>query len=183
MKFNKTKLENLFVIELTPFKDERGMFSRLFCKKELESLNLTKEIVQINQSLTKKIGAIRGLHFQYPPKSEIKIIKCIRGEVFDVAIDIRKNSPTFLQWHGEILSEDNMKSYFLPEGFAHGFQVLKENSELLYLHTEFYDPKYEGGLNYNDPVLNINWPLTVSEVSKKDESFPLIDNNFTGVQP
>lgn len=182
MKFTETKLKNLFVIELTPYKDDRGMFSRLFCKNEFKEINFLKDIVQINHSITKKTGAIRGLHFQHPPKSETKIIRCLKGSIFDVAVDIRKNSPTFLQWHGEILSGANMKSYYLPDGFAHGFQVLEENSELLYLHTEFYNPDYEGGLNYKDPALNIKWPLSTSDVSERDENFPFINNTFKGVQ-
>jgi dTDP-4-dehydrorhamnose 3,5-epimerase len=178
MKFIQTELNSLFIIEQTPVNDDRGLFSRIFCKNEFKEIKLSKDIVQINQSLTKKIGAIRGLHFQYPPKAETKIIKCIRGSVFDVAVDIRKDSPTFLKWHGEILSEESMKIFLIPEGFAHGFQVLKKNSELLYLHTEFYNPGFEGGLNYKDPILNINWPIDVTEVSKKDGDFPLIENTF-----
>jgi len=121
------------------------------------------------------------MHFQYPPKAEIKIVKCLYGSVFDVAIDLRKNSPTLLQWHGEVLSAENKKMIYIPEGFAHGFQTLENNSELLYLHTEFYSPKYEGGIRYNDPRINIKWPLEISYISNRDNEFNLLDNNFLGI--
>lgn len=182
MKFVETKLKDLFVIEPEPFQDDRGKFYRVFCKNELRGIGHNKEIVQINQSLTKQKGTIRGMHFQYPPKMEIKIIKCIFGSVFDVAIDLRKNSPSFLKWHGEILSADNMKLIYIPEGFAHGFQTLENNAELLYFHTEFYDSKYESGILYNDPKFNIKWPLKTINLSKRDLEFKLLDANFEGIE-
>jgi len=181
MKFLETSLKGLTLIELNPFQDERGQFFRLFCENEFKEMGHVKKIVQINQSLTKRKGAVRGMHFQFPPKAEIKIIKCIRGTVFDVAIDLRKQSPTFLKWYSEILRADNMKLMYIPEGFAHGFQTLEENSELLYLHTEFYSPEYEGGIRYDDPMIDIKWPLKITEISERDKNFKLIDRNFKGL--
>ncbi|MFX0000783.1 MAG: dTDP-4-dehydrorhamnose 3,5-epimerase [Candidatus Hodarchaeota archaeon] len=181
MKFLETKLKDLYIIKPEPFEDNRGKFYRVFCKDELIEINHNKEIVNINISITKEKGAIRGMHFQYPPKSEIKIVTCIAGSVFDVAIDLRKNSSTFLQWLGEILSADNMKLLYIPEGFAHGFQVLEENSKIIYFVSEFYSPEHEGGIRYNDPKVNIEWPLEVKTISDKDRNLPLLDVNFKGI--
>ncbi len=182
MKFLETPFKGLTLIELNPFQDERGQFFRLFCENEFKEIELVKKIVQINQSLTERKGAVRGMHFQFPPKAEIKIIKCIRGSVFDVAIDLRKDSSTFLKWHSEILSAENMKLMYIPEGFAHGFQTLEENSELLYLHTEFYSPEHEGGIRYDDPMIDIKWSLEITEISERDETFGLIDKGFKGIE-
>jgi len=181
MKFIKTQIIDLYIIKVEPIQDERGKFYRVFCKNELNQINLNKNIVQINQSITKKKGAVRGLHFQHPPKAEIKIIKCMKGSVYDVAIDLRKNSLSFLKWHAEILSAENMKMLLVPEGFAHGFQTLEDNCELLYLHTEFYSPDYEGGVRYNDPKINIDWPIKITEVSKKDQELKLLNDKFEGI--
>ncbi|NVM34371.1 MAG: dTDP-4-dehydrorhamnose 3,5-epimerase [Candidatus Lokiarchaeota archaeon] len=181
MKFNKTNLKDLFVIQFEPFQDERGHFYRVFCKNELKEINLHGEIVQINQSKTIKKGSIRGMHFQYPPMSEIKMVKCLKGAVYDVAIDIRKGSPTLLHWYGEILSAENLKMMYIPKGFAHGFQTLEKNSELLYSHTEYYSPKHEGGIKYDDPLINIQWPLKIADISKKDKSYELLPNDFNGI--
>lgn len=181
MKFIKTKLKDLYIIQSEPFEDDRGRFYRILCKNELKEIGHTKEIVQINHSLTTQKGTIRGMHFQYPPKAEIKFVKCINGKVFDVAIDLRKNSPTFLEWYGELLSAKNLKMMYIPEGFAHGFQTLEENSELLYFHTEFYSPKHEGGIRYNDPLIGINWPLEVSYLSEKDKNYKLLNESFEGI--
>jgi dTDP-4-dehydrorhamnose 3,5-epimerase len=123
------------------------------------------------------------MHFQHPPKAEIKMVKCLRGSVFDVIVDLRRDSDTLLQWYGEILSDDNLKMMYVPEGFAHGFQTLEEKTELLYLHTEFYSPEHEGGVRYNDPRLNISWPVEVTEVSEKDQEYPLLPNDFEGIIP
>ena len=180
MKFSPLPFADAFVIQLEPYADERGMFTRLFCWDEVKQIRHHRQIVQINQSLTKKRGAVRGMHFQYPPKAEIKTVKCLRGSVFDVIIDLRNSSATLLNWHGELLSAKNQKMMYIPEGFAHGFQTLEENTELLYLHTEFYDPNYEGGIRFNDPVLNIAWPLKVTEISKKDQNYALLTKDFEG---
>lgn len=181
MKFFKKKIENLYIIEPEPFHDERGNFNRVLCKKELRNIGHKKNIVQINQSLSKYKGTIRGMHFQIPPKAEIKIVKCLKGSVFDVAIDIRKNSPTFLQWYGEILSAKNMKMMYIPEGFAHGFQTLENNTEVIYFVSEFYTPEYERGIRFDDPKIKINWLLEVTYISNKDKNLDLIDENFKGI--
>lgn len=182
MKFRETKIKDLFVIEYESFQDERGLFYRIYCKKELKFIGYAKDIVQINVSSNIKKGTLRGMHFQYPPKAEIKLIKCIKGSIYDVAIDLRKNSNTFLKWHSEILTAENMKTMYIPEGFAHGFQTLEPNCDVLYLHSEFYSPKYESGVRYNDPKLNITWPLEITAISKRDREHKLIDNNFRSIQ-
>ena len=182
MKVIANPLPNLFVIELEPIEDNRGRFVRLFCQRELKQVGLIENITQVNCSLTRKKGAIRGMHFQYPPKAEIKIVRCLRGAVFDVAIDLRHNSPTFLQWHGETLTEEGMKMMFIPAGFAHGFQALEANSELLYFHTEFYSPDHEGGVRYDDPLVGVRWPCKVSEVSERDRNHPPLAADFQGIK-
>ena len=181
MKINKLPLEDAFVIEPESFRDNRGIFARVFCQHELQDILHGKNIVQINHSMTKQKGAIRGMHFQYPPKSEIKMVKCLHGSVFDVMIDLRQGASTFLKWHGEILSADNMKMMYIPEGFAHGFQTLEENCELTYFHTEFYSPEHEGGVRYNDSMINNSWPLEVKDVSERDQNHQLLSSDFKGI--
>lgn len=174
MRFHTLPLEGAYVIEPEPFQDDRGLFARIFCQRELREIGQTKAIVQINHSVTVEKGTIRGMHFQYPPRAEIKMVKCLNGSVFDVMVDLRNSSPTFGKWYGEVLSPDNMKMMYIPEGFAHGFQTLVENAELLYLHTEFYDPKYEGGVAFDDPDMGIDWPLPAAVISAKDRNLPLL---------
>ena len=169
------------MIKANPFEDHRGYFCRIFCEEELNEIGFHKRVVQINQSMTKLRGSIRGMHFQYPPKAETKIVKCLSGSIYDVAVDLRQDSPTFLQWYGETLSADNMKLFFIPEGFAHGFQTLEDNSEILYLHSEFYSKEHESGIRYNDPALNIEWTLKLTDISERDKNLPLIDKNFQGL--
>ena len=183
MKILESPFKNAFVLEAEPYVDHRGKFGRIYCQDELKQIGHYKQIVQINHSLTRKRGAVRGMHFQHPPKAEIKMVKCLRGSVFDVIVDLRRDSDTLLQWYGEILSDDNLKMMYVPEGFAHGFQTLEEKTELLYLHTEFYSPEHEGGVRYNDPRLNISWPVEVTEVSEKDQEYPLLPNDFEGIIP
>ena len=141
--------------------DDRGLFARTFCQKEFTVIGFGKQIVQINHSVTRQKGTIRGLHYQLPPACETKIIRCVQGAVFDVMVDIRAGSATFMQWHAATLSKDNMRMVFIPEGFAHGFQTLTDNAELIYHHSAFYKPEYERGLRFDDPVLAIHWPLSV----------------------
>lgn len=181
MKIKQTLLKDAFIIEPEPFRDDRGLFARVFCQQELQHMLNNKNIVQINHSLTRQKGALRGMHFQYPPKTEIKMVKCLHGSVFDVIIDLRKGSPTFLKWYGETLSSENMKMIYVPEGFAHGFQTLQPNSELLYLHTEFYSHEHEGGVFYDDPKIGIKWPLEVTEISDKDKRHPFLTQDFGGI--
>jgi len=153
----------------------------LFCQNDLRDIHGDKPIVQVSYSLTIKKGTVRGMHFQYPPKSKTKLVRCLQGSVFDVIVDIRNSSPTFLQWHGEILSEENMKKLYVPQGFAHGFQTLQENCRLLYLHDEYYDLSHEGGLRYSDPRIGINRPLEITVTSEKDRNYPLLKPEFSGV--
>lgn len=181
MKFHEVEIKGLYVAELEPFRDERGFFVRSYCNKVLEEINITKSIKQINHSFTSIVGAIRGMHYQNPPYAEIKIVRCISGEVFDVAVDLRSDSDTFLQWHGEYLSEKNHKIMVIPEGFAHGFQAMKKNTELLYLHTESYTPEAEAGILYNDTKIRIEWPLQVTDISERDLRYEKITNNYKGL--
>jgi dTDP-4-dehydrorhamnose 3,5-epimerase len=179
--FQPTPLEGLWIVQQKPLKDPRGFFCRFFCAEEFQIAGLKKPIAQINHTCTVKKGAVRGLHFQYPPYAEGKIVSCLRGEVYDVAVDIRKGSPTFLHWHGVILSAANQRSLFLPEGFAHGFQTLTDNCELLYLHSEAFHPQAEGALHVADPGIGIVWPIAMTELSERDRSHPFIDLDFNGI--
>ena len=154
----------------------------MFCSQELEVVGWHKPIAQINQTKTSKRGTIRGLHYQNPPHTEMKLVTCIRGEVWDVAVDLRANSSSFLKWHAQILSASNGLSMLIPEGFAHGFQTLTDNVELLYLHTEVYVPQSEAALCYNDKILNIRWPLALTEISERDRANMLITPHFNGIQ-
>ncbi len=181
MKFNALPLPGLYTIELNVLKDDRGGFARTFCKKEFEQIGHSKEFVQLNQSWNTKKGTVRGMHFQKPPFKEIKLIRCVKGAVLDVVLDIRKDSPTFLQHIAIELSEDNKTMIYVPEGFAHGFQTLADNSELIYHHTEYYVPDSEGGLRFDDPELNIKWQLPVTVISERDKNHPLIDKTYKGI--
>ena len=181
--FNPASVAGAFVVERVAAEDPRGSFTRMFCAEEFQRLGLNKKIVQINHSVTRRKGAVRGLHFQHPPHAETKIVSCLRGCVFDVMVDIRAGSTTFLEWHGEILSEENGRALVIPEGCAHGFQALEDDCELLYLHTDYFTSAAEGALNVRDPRLAIDWPLAITELSDRDRSHPLIDPDFSGVQP
>ena len=176
-----TLIPDLMVVETTPHIDPRGAFARLYCEHELASPISPRRIVQINHSRTSAVGAVRGLHYQRPPHAEMKLVRCLKGRVWDVAIDLRHNSPTFLRWHAEELTPFNGKMMAIPEGFAHGFQVMEPESELLYLHTAFYTPSAEGALRYDDPKLDIKWPLSVTDLSQRDAQHPFIDSDFTGI--
>lgn len=176
-----TKIEGLFILNREPFYDERGFFERLYCVDELKSILKNKQIEQINYSFTRKKGCVRGLHFQLPPFSEVKMVSCIKGEVWDVAVDIRKDSPTFLEHHAEILTPKNNRTLFIPEGFAHGFQALTRECEMLYFHTNKFNKEFDCGLNILDPYLNINWPFDISDVSERDQSHKMLDKSFKGI--
>ncbi len=181
MQFEKTSLEGSYVIHGKINADERGHFSRIFCKNIFREIGHDKDWVQINHSYTINKGSIRGMHFQYPPHQEIKMIKCIRGSVYDVIVDIRKDSPTFLKYFGEILTPENSKMMYVPEGFAHGFQCLSDHCELLYFHTEFHTQGAEGGIRFNDSMISINWPLELKDMSDRDKNHPLLDKTFKGL--
>jgi dTDP-4-dehydrorhamnose 3,5-epimerase len=182
MKFIETKLKGAYSIELNPKIDNRGFFLRAFCKNDFKEIGFNKEIVQINHTQTQKKGAFRGFHFQYPPFAETKIIRCIKGKVLDVFIDLRLNSPTFLKNCMIELSADNFKTVLIPEGFAHGFQVLEDNSEMIYFHTAFYNQESEGALNYLDHKLNITLPIAITEISDRDNNHPFINDIFKGIK-
>jgi len=181
MKFINTSFEGLWVIEPEIKGDSRGFLSRLFCKNEFSFINLKKEFVQENLTFTKLKGAFRGLHYQVPPYSEIKLVRCIKGKVFDVIVDLRKNSKTFLKIFTIELNEEKLNMILIPEGFAHGFQTLTDNCLMLYLHTNFYNPKYECGININDPRINCSLPLRLSEISDRDKNHPFLTNEFEGI--
>lgn len=178
----ETPINGLLVIHRKPAGDARGWFERLFCAQELSALLPGKAIVQINQSFTENKGTVRGMHFQHPPHAETKLVTCLEGEVFDVAVDLRRNSPTFLCWHGEVLSPENRKTCLIPDGFAHGFQTLEPESKLLYLQTAFYEPEAEGGVCHDDLRLGIDWPLSVTDLSPRDVAYPLIASDYRGIQ-
>lgn len=176
-----TPIAGLHVLQYKPIGDNRGYFERLFCTGELGGIMHGRRIEQINHSVTTIRGAVRGLHFQVPPHAETKIVMCFQGEVFDVAVDLRRGSPRFLGWHAEVLSSENHRAFFIPEGFAHGFQVLSDRCELLYLHTAPYRPDAEGGIDALDPLLAIRWPLPVTERSARDVRLPCIGPDFEGI--
>ena len=182
MKIIPTQLDGFTIVESESLGDHRGVFTRWFCEQELSEILEDRRIIQINRSRTETPGAVRGLHFQRPPHAEMKLIRCIRGSVWDVAVDLREGSPTFLNWHAEKLTEFDNKMAVIPEGFAHGFQVLAPSSELLYLHTAAYQPEAEDGIRFNDPLVGINWPMEVSDLSDRDQSHALMeDSSFDGV--
>jgi dTDP-4-dehydrorhamnose 3,5-epimerase len=181
MIINDTPLAGVHIIETESRDDARGSFARWFCEKELGPALGKRKIVQINHSRTTKVGAIRGLHYQKAPHAEMKFIRCIKGKVWDVALDLRAGSKTFLQWFAVELTPENGKLFCLPEGCAHGFQVLEEDSELLYLHTAFYEPASEGAVNYADPKISIPWPLAVTDVSERDKTHAMLPTDFRGL--
>jgi dTDP-4-dehydrorhamnose 3,5-epimerase len=181
MKILPTPLNDVFVVETTPFSDQRGSFARLYCESELAEITGMRRIVQINHSHTAAAGAVRGLHFQRAPYAETKFVRCLSGRVFDVAVDLRSGSPSFLQWHAEELSPANARMLVIPEGCAHGFQALEAGSELLYLHTAAYAPQAEAGVRFDDPRLAIRWPLPIGDVSQRDQTLPLLAEALRGV--
>ncbi|CAM3412339.1 dTDP-4-dehydrorhamnose 3,5-epimerase [Mycobacterium colombiense] len=181
MNIIDTPLAGLKVVQSSPHRDARGAFLRLFCAQELRAVVGQRQIAQINHSRTSNVGAVRGLHFQHPPHAEMKMIRCLRGRVWDVAVDLRAESPTFLRWYAQELAQEDAQMLVIPEGFAHGFQVLEPESELLYLHTALYHPPAEGGLRYDDPRLAIAWPLQPQDLSPRDQAHPLLNADFTGV--
>ena len=176
-----TPIADLKIVERQQLGDNRGFLSRLFCVEELAAAGWHKPIAQINQTLTQKQGTVRGLHYQNAPYAEMKLVTCLRGAVWDVVVDLRAGSPTFLQWHAEELSAANHRALLIPEGFAHGFQTLCDDCELIYLHSRAYTPGTEAGLNPKDPMLTITWPLAITELSARDAQHPILDPQFKGV--
>jgi dTDP-4-dehydrorhamnose 3,5-epimerase len=175
-------LAGLKYLERNPVGDARGSLQRLYCADFLRSIGVAKPLAQINLTQTQRRGTVRGMHFQHPPHMEIKIVSCLRGKVFDVALDLRQGSPTFLAWHGEVLTPELRNALLIPEGFAHGFQTLSDDCELLYFHTANYCPEAEGGVRADDPGAGIAWPLEVADISDRDAGFPLLTVDFRGIQ-
>tara|TARA_B110000503_G_scaffold95800_1_gene144179 strand:- start:473 stop:1033 length:561 start_codon:yes stop_codon:yes gene_type:complete len=174
-------LNGLKIIHRKALEDERGFLSRIFCAETFSQYGFGKAVNQINQSLTRQQGSVRGLHYQLTPYAEIKLVSCIKGEVLDIAVDLRKDSPTFLHWYGEVLSESNRRSLLIPEGFAHGFQTLTDDCEMLYLHSAPYVKESESAINIADPKLAITLPLAITDISQRDIDHPMMNDNFEGI--
>ena len=171
MLFRETELPGAFVIELQKCEDERGFFARSWCQKEFEARGLNPRTVQCNVSLNKVKGTLRGMHYQVAPCVEAKLVRCTRGAIYDVAIDLRRESVTYKQHVSEVLSSDNYKALFIPEGFAHGFQTLEDNCEVFYQMSAFYSPEHQRGLRYNDPAFRISWPIEATVISDRDRNY------------
>jgi dTDP-4-dehydrorhamnose 3,5-epimerase len=169
--FTETKLKGAFIIDLERKEDARGFFARAFCQREFEEHGLKPVIAQLNVAHNRRKGTVRGMHFQFPPAGESKLVRCTRGAILDIIVDLRPESPTWLQHISVELNEDNQRALYVPERFAHGYQVLRDNTDTSYCVGEFYTPNVEGGLMYNEPRLNLTWPLDVSVVSEKDQKF------------
>lgn len=170
MHFVETKLSGAYTVELEPIKDNRGFFARGWCKEEFEAHGLKADLCQCNLSGNERKGTLRGMHYQKPPYAETKYIRCIRGSVYDVIIDLRKNSPTYKQWNGVLLTAENRIGYYVPEGFAHGYVTLEDDSEVLYLTTEYYNHEMEDAVRWNDPAFGIEWPkMDEYIISEKDQ--------------
>jgi len=174
MKFIEKDISGVFEVKIEPHNDERGFFSRIWCKKEFEQYNLETEIVQCNIAYNKKKGIVRGMHYQKGENAEVKVVSCISGSVYDVVIDLRKNSATFGKWLGCKLSADEHNALYIPKGFAHGYQTLTQDATLSYMVSSFYAPDSEDGVRYNDPKFAIKWPLQITGVSEKDKKWQLI---------
>ncbi|MBI1905642.1 MAG: dTDP-4-dehydrorhamnose 3,5-epimerase family protein [Rhodocyclales bacterium] len=178
-----TAIAGLRGVRRLPREDSRGSLERLYCPELFAELEVQGAIRQINRSITLRQGTLRGLHFQHPPHTETKFVQCLRGAVFDVAVDLRRGSPTLLHWHGQILSAANGVGLLIPDGFAHGMQTLEDDTELLYLHTADYVPTAEDGLDPFDPRLNIAWPLPPTDLSERDRNHPHLPPDFAGLLP
>jgi len=174
MKFIETRLKGAFIIEPERLEDERGFFARTFCQKEFEAHSLNPRMVQCNISYNKHKGTLRGMHYQAAPMAEAKLVRCTRGAIYDVIIDLRPESPTYCQWLAEELNAENSKMIYIPEGFAHGFQTIEGDTEVFYQMSEFYSPEHARGVRWDDPVFGIEWPLKAKIISEKDTNYPLI---------
>lgn len=172
MKFIETSIKGAYIIEIEPIEDERGFFARSWCKKEFGTFGLDTNIIQCNISFNKKRGTLRGMHYQIEPYEEVKIVRCTKGSVYDVIIDLRPDSPTFKKWESIELTDDNRLMLYITKGIAHGFQTLKDNTEVFYQMSEFYVAEYARGVRWNDPAFRIEWPLPVNVISGKDMNYP-----------
>lgn len=182
MKFHKTPLVGAYTVELEKRGDDRGFFARLFCQKEFEAAGVPMSAVQINNSLSAKAGTLRGMHYQLQPAAEIKVVRCIRGALFDAIVDIRPDSPTFGKWFGAELTAENRLMMLVPRGFAHGLMTLTGDTEAFYLSSAFYSPEHERGIRFDDPRFGIDWPRTPIEISPKDRTWPDYDPTFHGAE-
>ena len=175
MRFLETPVRGAFLIELEPHEDERGTFARCFCAREFEAHGLESRVAQCNLSGNRLKGTLRGMHYQQAPSEEAKLVRCVRGSLFDVVLDIREGSPTRDRWHGVELSASNRRALFIPAGCAHGFQTLRDDTEILYQMSGFYAPERGRGVRYDDPRYGIEWPLPLTVISPKDRAWPLTD--------
>jgi dTDP-4-dehydrorhamnose 3,5-epimerase len=182
MKFHKAPLDGAYLIELEKRGDGRGFFARFFCENEFGAAGLETRFVQINNSLTAAKGTLRGLHYQLPPAAEVKVVRAIRGALWDVIVDLRAGSPTHRKWFGTELNENNRLMMYVPRGFGHGFVTLSDNVEALYLDSAFYSPEAERGLRWNDAAIGIEWPVPPQEMSDKDRNWPDLNPKFHGVE-
>jgi len=182
MRFQKTPLEGAYTIELEKHGDERGFFARFFCEKEFSAAGLETYFPQINNSMSTRKGAIRGLHYQLAPNSEVKVMRCVRGAIYDVIVDLRAGSPTFLRWFGSELTAENRIMMYVPRGYAHAFLSLTDDVEVVYMASAFYAPESERGLRWDDPAIGIKWPIEPREVSGKDRSWPDFDPALHGAE-
>ncbi len=180
MKFVEAPLKGAFVIELEPIEDERGFFARTFCRREFEEHGLNPNLAQCSISFNRKRGTLRGMHYQVPPHAECKLVRCTRGAIYDVIVDLRRGSPTFARWFGVELSAENRRAIYIPEGFAHGLQTLADASEVLYEISEFYHAESARGVRFDDPAFAIRWPLPAAMVSPRDRGFALLGEIVSG---
>jgi dTDP-4-dehydrorhamnose 3,5-epimerase len=179
MIFHELPLGGAYLVELEPHSDDRGSFARAWCREEFRAQGLATDFVQGNVSVNPEVGTLRGLHFQHAPHKEVKLVRCVRGAIFDVIVDVRKDSPTYLQWVGVELSPEALRMLYVPEDFAHGFQTLQPDSEVNYLVSAAYAPGAGAGLRYDDPELGVDWPLPVSRISVQDRQWPLLGEPVT----
>ncbi len=180
-EFLETPIQGLHLLQRKPLGDQRGYFQRMFCSDDLSEIGWHETIAQINHTYTERKGAVRGMHMQLSPNAEMKLISCLQGEVWDVAVDLRAGSPSFLKWHGVLLSPKNQQSLLIPPGFAHGFQTLTDEVEMLYCHSKAYAPASEAGCNPFDPLLEITWPELVTEISDRDKNCTMLNKDYQGV--
>jgi len=180
LKFSPTPLQGAYIVTPNLLKDNRGEFFRTYCKTEFTEIKFDKEFVQMNHSINYRRGTMRGLHFQSPRAPEEKLIQCIRGSVYDVIVDIRKKSPTFMKYYAINLNPIDKQMIFVPAGCAHGFLTLEDNSELTYSHSQTYNPSEEKGLRFDDPMINIDWPNAIEHISERDSSHPHVGESFKG---
>jgi dTDP-4-dehydrorhamnose 3,5-epimerase len=175
MQFRETALAGAFIVDAEPYEDDRGLFARTFCKKEFSEHGLCPDFVQCNTSFNRRRGTLRGMHFQQPPYGETKLVRCVAGAIYDVMIDLRPESPTFRNWVGVELTSDNRRALYVPTDFAHGFQTLTSNAEVLYMMSETYHADHAAGVRWDDPAFGIEWPIADPILSERDASYPVLD--------